>query len=69
MKRNPKEKDPKIREIIKKAEEEAEEILKDKPKIEGFCYMLWSEQKRILKEKYGIDWKSPDEMNPDIIFD
>jgi hypothetical protein len=35
----------------------------------GYCYMLWEKQKEILKKRYGIDWKSPDEMNPMILFD
>ena len=35
----------------------------------GCCHRLWSLQKRILKEKYGITWHTPAELNPDIIFD
>ena len=32
-------------------------------------HMVVSEKKRILKEEYGIDWKSEIEMNTDIIID
>jgi hypothetical protein len=35
----------------------------------GYCYMVWEKQKKILKKRHGIDWKSPDEMNPTILFD
>ena len=35
----------------------------------GHCYAVWGKQKQILKERHGIDWKAPDEMNPMIIFD
>ena len=35
----------------------------------GCCHRLWSLQKRILKEKYGITWYTPAELNPDIKFD
>ena len=35
----------------------------------GYCFMYWSAKKRILKEKYGIDWKTPCELNPDVLFD
>ena len=35
----------------------------------GHCYEVWGRQKKILKERHGIDWKAPDEMNPMIIFD
>ena len=35
----------------------------------GCCHRLWDMQKTILKEKYGITWYSPAELNPEIIFD
>ncbi|MDD3284220.1 MAG: hypothetical protein PHZ07_01355 [Patescibacteria group bacterium] len=80
-------KDPKVRECIDRAEEEAEEILenkkkKDKKKFWGWarpeigkghhlgdCHIFWEEKKRILKEKYNIDWKTPAEINPSAKFD
>ena len=54
---------------IKKVEKELDELLKDKPKGMGFCHIYWYEKKRILKEKYGIEWKSPALMNPRVRFD
>ncbi len=35
----------------------------------GYCHKYWNAKKRILKEKYGIDWKSPRDLNPGILFD
>lgn len=35
----------------------------------GSCHTKWAIQKRILKEKYNIDWKSPQDENPHINFD
>ncbi|MBQ4585894.1 MAG: hypothetical protein IJA82_06770 [Clostridia bacterium] len=35
----------------------------------GYCHLYWATKKRILKEKYGIDWKSPAELNPGVLFD
>lgn len=35
----------------------------------GICHQYWRIKRRILKEKYGIDWKSPGEMNPLCRFD
>ena len=32
-------------------------------------HKLWCKQKEILLRDYGIEWKTPAEMNPDIIFD
>lgn len=35
----------------------------------GYCYLYWETKKEILKTHYGIDWKSPAELNPHIHFD
>lgn len=35
----------------------------------GYCHLYWATKKRILKEKYSIDWKSPAELNPHILYD
>ena len=35
----------------------------------GYCHLYWATKKRILKEKYSIDWKSPSELNPHILYD
>lgn len=56
-------------EVIKDVEKELDELLKDKPRSMGFCHIYWYEKKRILKEKYGIEWKSPALMNPHVRFD
>ena len=39
------------------------------PNSGGYVYSFWPEKKRILKEKYNIDWKTPQELNPDMIWD
>lgn len=68
---DPVEDDPKIRPIIRAATKQAMDELKDHPFYEqfGFCHFLWDKKKQILKEKYGIDWRSPSDMNPHIIYD
>ena len=35
----------------------------------GYCHMYWSVKQRILEEKYGIDWRTPSELNPEVLFD
>ncbi len=35
----------------------------------GSCHGIWSTQKRILKEVYNIDWLTPSEEHPEIMFD
>jgi len=71
LKHDPKEDDPKYRDIIKQAEKEADEIIdRECPGASlGRCHAVWAEQKRILKEKHGIDWKTPREMNRYACFD
>ena len=56
--------------------EEAKRLLSSNPEQAaklfmqlGSCHTLWIFQKRILKEKYGITWYTPAELNPDIKFD
>ncbi|MFH1173013.1 MAG: hypothetical protein V1692_00615 [bacterium] len=63
------------KELIEQVKKEATEIARKEiglPKDEarrGLCHIIWRHQKRILKEKHNIDWKSPAEENPHIIFD
>ena len=35
----------------------------------GFCFMYWSAKQDYLKERYNIEWHSPAQMNPRVIFD
>ena len=35
----------------------------------GSCHWLWGMKKRLFKEKYGITWYTPAELNPDVIYD
>jgi CheY-like chemotaxis protein len=71
IKHDPQEEDPKLKAMIDAAREEARAKLAAEGfhrKI-GYCHLLWGAQKEILLEKYGIDWKSPSEMNRNAFFD
>ena len=35
----------------------------------GYAPRFWAVKQRILKEQYGIDWKTPAERYPGVIFD
>ena len=35
----------------------------------GYCHAYWGCKKDILLVEYGIDWKSPQELNPDCFYD
>ena len=71
MKRDPQERDPKKRKLIKAAETEAEYSMEQDGtiKLGGACHILWGRQQDILREKYGMKWRTPAEMNPDVMFD
>lgn len=66
---DPIEDDPQLADIFAKAEKIVEAELKGKPRGIGFCHQYWATKQRVLKEEFGVDWKSPSEMNPDILFD
>ncbi len=66
---DPQEDDPLLKAKIEAALEEAMANLADVPMGRGFCHRRWAEQKRILREKYQMDWKTPAEMNPMVLFD
>jgi hypothetical protein len=69
--RDPIEDDPAIAPLIEKAGREAKaELDAAGLRIQfGYCHFLWSRQQEILREKYGIEWRCPATMNPDIHFD
>lgn len=35
----------------------------------GKCHVIWRIQKKILAERHGIVWFSPQDMNPSVFFD
>lgn len=35
----------------------------------GYCHRYWSVKRRILREDYAIEWKSPAQLNPGVMFD
>lgn len=40
-----------------------------KPGKLGYCHRYWTLKKQILLRDYSIRWRSPAELNPDVIFD
>ena len=35
----------------------------------GYCHLYWATKRKILREDYGIEWRSPAVLNPRIKFD
>lgn len=71
LKRDPIENAPAYREIFERIDLEVKQALADHPHkgSMGFVHIFWQTKKSILKQKYGIDWRSPAEMNPHVMFD
>jgi hypothetical protein len=62
---DPIEDDPKFKAVIEAVMIEVMEELANHPskgKL-GFCHAVWCVKQRILKEKHGIKWRTPKEMN------
>jgi hypothetical protein len=69
---DPTEEDPQLIAIVEAAAKEAEVELAAYDMVPGrmgYCHVLWGTQQRILKQKYGIDWKTPAELRPWATFD
>ncbi|MDB5313195.1 MAG: hypothetical protein JWO38_7397 [Gemmataceae bacterium] len=74
IKHDPIEDDPDMKPIFAAAEQETEqqlaEVRKEWPRGQlGYCHLRWGVKQRILKEKYGVEWRTPAQMNPRIAFD
>ncbi len=40
-----------------------------KPDGMGYCHRYWHTKAQILRDEYGIIWRSPAIMNPRVMFD
>lgn len=49
-------------------EKKVDAKVKGMPRGMGFCFSYWSAKKSVL-ESYGIEWRSPHQMNPRVLFD
>jgi len=71
LKRDPIENAPEHRKVFEQIDSEVQLSLSSHPQkgSMGFVHIFWETKKSILKQKYGIDWRSPAEMNPHVMFD
>ena len=68
---DPIEEDPRYVEVFSKIDAEVDEALgiTSKGGGRGYIHVIWETKKRILKWKYKIDWRTPAELNPHVMFD
>ncbi|MBO5477713.1 MAG: hypothetical protein J6A15_08185 [Clostridia bacterium] len=72
-------KDITVEDAIKELEPEIDKILMEMGALKiidgkkeyafGSINTIWSLQKKLLKERYDIDWETPQERNPHITVD
>ncbi len=55
-------------EVIDEVQREVDDRLADVPRGMGFCHCYWPELRSALKRR-GINWRSPSQMNPCVMFD
>ncbi len=55
--------------IYYEVERKLDERFANAPRGRGFCHQLWNAKRDLLRDEYGIDWRSPSQMNPRVRFD
>ena len=68
LKRDPVEWTEAYEAVIDEAEKEAYSHLTDIPRGMGFCFAYWAEKRKALAKR-GIEWRSPNTLNPGVMFD
>lgn len=68
LKSDPVERTPEWEEIFYDVEQETDRRLGDTPRGMGFCFAYWATLRNVLAE-HGIEWQSPHELNPRVMFD
>lgn len=69
LRRDPVEYTYKWENIYYEVEAKLEERFANAPRQMGFCFHFWTEKSELLAEEYGIEWRSPAQMNPHVMFD
>jgi len=68
LKADPVERTPEWEVMYYDVEMECDRRLGDTPRGMGFCFAYWSTLRQVLSER-GIEWHSPSELNPRVLFD
>ena len=69
MRRDAIELEPDHSDVFATIDDEVEKELEGHPRGLGFIHLFWATKEQILKEKYGISWRSPEDLNPNTSFD
>lgn len=69
LRRDPVEYTRRWEDIYYDVEDKIDERFMNAPRQRGLCFRIWNAKRELLKEEYGIEWKSPAQMNPRVRFD
>lgn len=69
LRRDPVEYTPRWEEICYDVEDYLDRRFENAPRQHGFCHIYWEAKRQYLKDNYGIEWRSPAQMNPHVKFD
>ncbi len=58
--------DPSLESVFVEADAITERLVGNVSRDENFGMTFWSTKKRLLSQEYGIEWRSPAELNPTI---
>src|SRR5437016_279959 len=63
------ESEPKFRAAFVAADAAAERRVANVKRDKKFALKFWAAKKQVLRRQFGIDWKSPAELNPTITYE
>lgn len=66
---DPIEETPNFKKYVKRVDKAIDILYPAHEQKLGSCHEIWYIKKILLKECYDIDWKTPSEMNPGVMFD
>ncbi len=69
LKKDPIEYSEEYEAVIDKVEKEVSDRMGNQAYAMGMCFEIWSIKQAILAEQYNIEWKTPSQMNPRVMFD
>jgi hypothetical protein len=66
---DPQESDPTLKDKFALVDRKAERVVGNVARDSKFIFHFWEAKRRILKAQFGIQWKTPAELNPRIKYD
>lgn len=69
LRRDPVEYTRRWEKIYYDVEAELDRRFANQPRHMGFCFKYWSAKSSLLRDTYGIEWRTPSQMNPRVMFD